>query len=501
MATSEIGKILQRARNAFKGGVTKNINFRIQQLNNLQRLLTENEKQFAASLSDDLGKPSQESILYEVEFMLNDIRCMKNNIRNWTKPTSTDKNLITLLDEAFIQSEPYGVVLVIGAWNYPVQLSLSPMVGAITAGNCVILKPSELAPKTAELLKTLIPKYLDPECYHVITGGPEETSEMLKEQFDYIFYTGSTRVGQIVREAANKHLTPCTLELGGKSPVYFDDSVNYEVACRRLLWGKFINAGQTCVAPDYILCTKGTQEKLVAAMKKVLKEYYGDNPKESPDFGRIVNERHVNRLLGLMKNGTIVIGGDHDISKLYIAPTVITNVKVTDPIMQEEIFGPLLPIITVEGPDEAIEIINSRDKPLTLNIYSKNSNLIHKIINNTSSGSVCVNDSVVNLSIDALPFGGVGKSGIGAYHGKYSFDTFSHKKAVLIRNYYMIAEKIGQHRYPPYSQGSEKFLRKILKNRPSIFPSYIDYVGIFILGFSCALLLKLVLHFVGVQYF
>ncbi|XP_071036256.1 aldehyde dehydrogenase, dimeric NADP-preferring [Parasteatoda tepidariorum] len=501
MASAEYIKVLTRARNAFKGGVTKNVAFRIQQLKNMYRMLEENEKPIAAALAHDLGKPRQEAIIYEVEFLLNDIRCMQHNIKKWVKPLPTDKNLITLLDETFVQPEPFGVVLVLGAWNYPIQLSLSPMIGAITAGNCVILKPSELAPKTAEILETLIPKYLDNECYHVVNGGPEETAELMKNEFDYVFYTGSTRVGQIVREAANKHLTPCTLELGGKSPVYFDSTVNFDVACRRLLWGKFINAGQTCVAPDFVLCTKDTLEKLIPAMKKVLKEYFGENPKNSPDLGRILNERHFNRLLGLMKDANVAIGGDHDISIKYIAPTVMSNVKLTDPVMQDEIFGPLLPIVTVESLDEAIDIINSRDKALTLNIYSKNPKTIRKIIEGTSSGSVCVNDSIVNLSIEALPFGGVGKSGMGAYHGKYSFDTFSHKKAVLIRNYSMIGEKLGEARYPPYSESGEKFLRRLLKNRPGIIPSHMDYVGVFLIGFASAIILKVILHFAGVSYF
>lgn len=501
MASAEFAKIVLKARNAFKGGITRNINFRIQQLKNLYRMLEENEKQFVLSVQEDLKKPVQEASLYEVEFLLNDIRCMLQNIHSWVKPEPADKNFITLLDETFVQSEPYGVCLVLGAWNYPIQLSFSPMVGAITAGNCVILKPSELAPKSAELIKTLMPKYMDPECYHVVTGGPEETTDLLKEEFDYIFYTGSTRVGQIVREAANKHLTPVTLELGGKSPVFIDDSVNFDVACRRLLWGKLINAGQTCVAPDFVLCTKEVQEKLIPALNKILKEYYGENPKDSPDFGRILNKKHFNRLMSLMKSGKVVIGGDHDESSNYIAPTIISDVKLTDSIMQEEIFGPLLPIITVDGVDEAIDVINSKDKPLTLNIYSKKAKVVRKILENTSSGSVCANDSIVNLSIDALPFGGVGKSGLGAYHGKYSFDTFSHKKAVLIRNYSMLGEKLGEARYPPYSSGNEKYLKKLLKKRPSLMPPHLDYIMLFLGGFVAAVILKVILHFAGVKYF
>lgn len=498
---AEFSSIVAQARNAFKSGITKNIDFRIQQLNNLFRMCSENEDQLVSAVAEDLKKPEQESVLYEVEFVLNDIRCMKQNIRKWAKPVATEKNMITMLDDTFILSEPYGVALVIGAWNYPVQLTLSPVVGAISAGNCVIMKPSEIAAKTASVLKELIPKYLDKECYHVVTGGPEETSELLKERFDYIFYTGSTTIGQIVREAANKNLTPVTLELGGKSPVFLDETANMEVACRRMLWGKLINAGQTCVAPDYLLCTKEVQERVIPVMRETLKKYYGENPQKSPDLGRIINEKHFNRLRSLMEAGEIVIGGEVDDKTRYIAPTVITNVKVTDPIMQEEIFGPLLPIITVDSIDEAIDIVNSKEKPLTLNVYSKKNDVIKRFLESTSSGSVCVNDSIVNLSIDALPFGGVGKSGIGAYHGKSSFDTFSHKKSVLIRNYSMLGEKVGESRYPPYSEANMNYLKKLLKKRSSLFLPRLDYVLVFVLGFAAAVIVKVILHFLGVSYF
>lgn len=499
-AVSEFSSIVARARNAFRSGITKSIDFRVQQLNNLYRMCTENEDMLVSAVVEDLKKPEQESVLYEVDFVLNDIRCMKENIRKWTKPVPAEKNMITMLDETFTIYEPFGVALVIGAWNYPVQLSLSPMVGAITAGNCVILKPSELAAKTASVLEKLIPKYLDKECYHVVNTGPKGTGDLLKERFDYIFYTGSTAVGQIVYEAANKHLTPVTLELGGKSPVFLDESANMEIACRRMLWGKLINAGQTCVAPDYLLCTKEVQEKFIPIMKKTLKQYYGENPQKSPDLGRIINERHFNRLRSLMEAGEIIIGGETDDKTRYIAPTVIGNVKVTDPIMQEEIFGPLFPIITVDGVDEAIEVINNKEKPLTLNVYSKNNDVIKKFLRNTSSGSVCVNDSIVNLSIDTLPFGGVGNSGMGSYHGKASFDTFSHKKAVLVRNYSLLGEKLGESRYPPYSDGNLKYLRKLLRRRPAIFPPHMDYVLVFALGFAAAVVVKVILHFLGISF-
>jgi aldehyde dehydrogenase (NAD(P)+) len=292
------------------------------------------------------------------------------------------------------------------------------------------VKPSELSPKTAELFRQLIPKYLDNQCYHIVLGDAEDTKQLLTEKFDYIFFTGSNRVGRCVHQSAARQLTPATLELGGKSPLYIDDSLpDMEMGWRRVLWAKMINAGQTCVAPDYVLCTAGARKSLAHFAAKVLTQFFGDNPKASPDFGRIVSDRHFERLAKFLTSGKVLVGGDTDIADRYIAPTILTDVSPDDAVMQEEIFGPILPVLVVRDVDAAIDFINAREKPLTLYVFSTADGVVDKILNNTSSGSVCVNDAMIHLTVDALPFGGVGNSGIGAYHGKYSFETFSHQKS------------------------------------------------------------------------
>ena len=328
----------------------------------------------------------------------------------------------------------------------PVQLNLSPMVAAICAGNAVVLKPSELAPATARTLSELLPRYLDKDCFVVVEGGPEETQALLSEKWDYVFYTGSPRVGRLVYAAVTKHLTPVTLELGGKSPLYLDETItNMETACRRIWWGKGVNAGQTCIAPDYLLCTKQVADVFVATANKIITEFYGTDIKSSPDYCRIINDNHFNRLQKLIDTtaGTIVFGGKTDPSTRFISPTIITDVKPDDPIMQEEIFGPILPIMTVSGLDEAIEFINRGEKPLSLYVFSEKSSVAKRFIHETSSGAVIANDTLLHFAVDSLPFGGVGNSGLGSYHGKYSFRTFSHAKAVLLKNYNPIAEYLA----------------------------------------------------------
>ncbi|XP_067118498.1 aldehyde dehydrogenase, dimeric NADP-preferring-like isoform X2 [Centruroides vittatus] len=482
--TPSYSEIVQVARKAFNRGTTKSLKFRIEQLHAMDRLFVENEHRFIEALQEDMNKPKYEVILMEIENTRNDIRCMLMNINKWSKPDFAEKSLVTLFDKTYIVKQPYGVVLVMGAWNYPVQLSIGPMVGAITAGNCVILKPSEVASATSNLFSELIPRYLDQDCYHVVTGGVNECNELLKERFDYIFFTGSVHTGQIVREAANKYLTPVTLELGGKSPVYLDNSVDFEISCKRLLWGKCTNLGQTCVAPDYLLCTPEIQDKFVNSAKKLLKEFYGEDPKSSPDLARIVNDKQFQRLIRLLKlsGNNVAIGGRIVEEERFIYPTILTNVNASDPIMKEEIFGPILPIITVKDHQEAIKFINSREKPLTLYIFSTNKEVIENLIKNTCSGSVCVNDTIIHLAIDALPFGGVGMSGMGRYHGKFSFDTFSHQKAVLERNYNYVGEKMSEARYPPYSDAKIDYIRFMTKRRASIIPPYTGYILSFLFG-------------------
>uniref|UniRef100_A0A0K8U0Y8 Aldehyde dehydrogenase n=1 Tax=Bactrocera latifrons TaxID=174628 RepID=A0A0K8U0Y8_BACLA len=389
--------IVQRCRTAFASGKTKDVNFRRKQLENLLRMYEEHENEMISALDADLRRPKQESLVVETEFLKNDIKHILYNLGDWVKPETPEKSFVNLLDDVQIFNDPYGVVLVIGAWNYPLQLLLVPVAAAIAAGNCVVLKPSEISTNCAKFITEMVPKYLDNDCYPVVCGGPTETAELLKQRFDYIFYTGSTRVGKIIHAAANKYLTPVTLELGGKSPCYIDKSVELRTAVKRILWGKLINCGQTCIAPDYVLCSKEIQEKLIAEAKDVLKEWYGEDIKSSPDLSRIINHNNFQRLLGLMKSGKVAVGGNYDASERFIEPTILTDVKADDPIMQEEIFGPLLPIFTVENAYDAIKFINSREKPLFIYVFSTNSNVVKEFKQNTTSGGFCSNETILHV--------------------------------------------------------------------------------------------------------
>ncbi|XP_011296668.1 aldehyde dehydrogenase, dimeric NADP-preferring isoform X2 [Fopius arisanus] len=461
--------LVQRSRDAFLSGKTRSLEWRMKQLKQLQKMLNENKAEIIAALASDLRRSKFETTVLEIDTAMGDLKFMMMHLKEFLAVEKPPKGIVNMFDSVEIHKDPYGVVLVIGAWNYPLLLNISPFMGAIAAGNCVILKPSEISAATAKLLATIIPKYLDTECYHVVSGGVPETTELLKQKFDYIMYTGSNAVGRIVREAANKYLTPVTLELGGKSPVYLDNTVDLPVAVKRILWGKFVNLGQTCIAPDYVLCTKEVQDAFVEEGKKILKEWYGENPKESPDMARIINARHYQRLMNLMNSGgKVAIGGETDAQEKFIAPTILTNVQPTDPIMQEEIFGPLLPIVNVNNAYEAIKFINERECPLTMYIFTKDSGVRNLIIDQTRSGSICVNDTIMQFAVDELPFGGVGESGMGCYHGRATFDTFVHKKSVLVKDYNPIGEALASSRYPPYSDRKLSFLGLLLAKRPDI---------------------------------
>jgi len=469
-------------RTCFLSGKTRDVQFRKEQLKNLQRMYNDNVDAFCSALKEDLSKPRQESILLEINVLKDDITYTLNHIDEWVKPERVPKNMVTMFDTPMIYHDPYGIVLVMGAWNYPLLLPMQPVSGAIAAGNCVIIKPSELSPATSNVLARLVPKYLDKECYKVVEGDVNFTTALLQQKFDYIFFTGSPHVGKIVREAANKHLTPTTLELGGKSPLYLDDTVDFDIAVRRIIWGKLINAGQTCIAPDYILCTKEIEEKFVAKAKEVLKDFYGDSPKKSKDFCRIVNDRHHDRLVEYLKDGRVVCGGDFDKSERYIAPTLLCDVKPDSKVMTEEIFGPILPIMNVKSAADAIAFINARDKPLAMYVFSTNTSIIDLISDNTSCGGMCINDCMVQNGVPGLPFGGVGNSGMGNYHGHASYVTFTHRKSCLKRDYNKIADFIGSKRYPPYTEKNINFLSSSLKERwmPSL--NYLPHFLCFGLG-------------------
>jgi len=383
------------------------------------------------------------------------------------KDEYTEKSVLTLLDQTLIRREPFGVALVMGAWNFPVQLSLAPVVGAISAGNAVFVKPSELSSQTEKTIAKLMPRYMDKELVKVVTGGIPETTELLKLQFDFIFFTGSPMVGKIVGQAAAKHLTPCVLELGGKCPAFFDETALNEEAVRRLLWSKASNLGQTCVAPDYVICSDQVKDKLVSMFKKVHGEFFGEDAKKSKDLGRFVNKKNFDRVTNLLAKtkGKVALGGGKDADELFLDVTVVTDVKSDDSLMSEEIFGPVLPVVTISDVEEAINFVNAREKPLSLYIFSEDKSVQKKILDGTSSGSVCVNDALVQLTVESLPFGGVGNSGYGAYHGWHSYDCFSHKKAVLVRDYNAVGTFLGKGRFPPYSEGNIKMMNTLLKSR------------------------------------
>lgn len=454
-------EFIQELRQTFTSGKTKSLNWRKEQLLNLKRLLQENENAVYQALEKDLGKCQFESYIAEYSFVLHDIDLFVKNLKKWSRTKTVATPLLAQPGTSKLKPEPYGVSLIMGAWNYPIQLVLSPMVASLAAGNCVVLKPSELAVETSKLLADLIPKYLDNSAVSVFEGGVVETTELLKQRFDHIMYTGSEMVGKIVMRAASEHLTPVCLELGGKSPCIVDDSTNLKVTADRIVWGKFMNAGQTCIAPDYILVTPQQREPLIAALKKSLEKQYGRDPKLSKDFGRIINERHFDRLANYLEGqqDNLVVGGQTEKEQKYIAPTILFAPELDSPVMQDEIFGPILPIIEVESIDRAIEFVNEREKPLALYLFSKNDDVVKKVTEQTSSGTQCVNDAVIFMVNHRLPFGGVGNSGMGSYHGKWGFDTFSHLKPIMHRSFAADAPI----RYAPFSGWKQKAMKLLQK--------------------------------------
>ncbi|MFN6526992.1 aldehyde dehydrogenase [Nostoc sp. ChiSLP03a] len=453
---SNIGNIFQTQRDFFQTGKTKDVNFRIEQLKNLKQAIIEHEQSIVEALQADLHKPEVETYLTEIS-VIKDIDYAIKHLQNWTKPQKAAVSWDFFSYSARIYPEPLGVVLIIGPWNYPFQLIISPLIGAIAAGNCAIIKPSEIASHTSDVIAKIIAKHFDPAYLAVVEGGVEASQKLLAEKFDHIFFTGGTAVGKIIMAAAAKYLTPVTLELGGKSPCIVDTDINLEHTVRRITWGKFINAGQTCIAPDYLLVNKTIKKDLINGLEKSLKEFYGENPASSPDYARIISQKHFERLVSFLKDGEVVIGGENQPSERYIAPTLIDHVSLEDSVMQEEIFGPILPIIEYTDIAEAIALINSRPKPLALYLFSQDKNLQKRVLQETSSGGVCINDTVMQVGVSSLPFGGVGDSGIGNYHGKASFDTFSHKKSVLQNSFWLDLK----WRYAPY-QGKLPLIKKLL---------------------------------------
>lgn len=448
-------EMLKAQRAFFATGATKPLGFRLEQLKRLKAAVLDRQTDIVAAAKADLGRPELEGyfeigVLAELSYVL-------KQLSSWVKPQRVGLPLSQWPGSAWVQPEPLGVVLVIGPWNYPFQLLISPLIGAIAAGNCAILKPSELAPATSQVVAKLIDDTFDPEFVAVLEGGVDTAQALLQEKFDHIFFTGGTRVGQLVMAAAAQQLTPVTLELGGKSPCIIDPDVNVEVAAKRIAWGKFVNAGQTCVAPDYLLVHETVKPALLAALQQAIQDFFGEDPAQSPDLARIVNERQFDRLVALMNDETAVVGGASHRDTRYIAPTVLDPVSWDAPIMQEEIFGPILPVLTYQNLEDAIAEINARPKPLALYLFTRNQTIQDQVLASTSSGGVCLNDVFLHVAIWGMPFGGVGDSGIGAYHGKASFETFSHMKSILKKPFWFDLA----WRYAPYANKLD-FFKKVI---------------------------------------
>ncbi|MFF1631226.1 aldehyde dehydrogenase family protein [Streptomyces sp. NPDC058272] len=431
-APEQPADVVSRLRATFRSGRTKPVEWRTHQLRRLREMLTEHGEDLAAALHADLGKSSTEAFRTEIDFTVREIDHTLEHLDGWLRPESAPVPAHLGDDaSAWTQYDPLGVVLVIAPWNYPLQLLLTPLLGALAAGNAVVAKPSELAPATSDVVARLLPRYLDTEAVAVVEGGIPETTALLAERFDHIFYTGNGTVGRIVMRAAAEHLTPVALELGGKSPAFVDRDADLAVVADRLARGKFLNAGQTCVAPDYVLTDPETARALEPELAQAVEALFGTEPRRSAEFGRIVNERHFDRLSSLLDSGRTVTGGDSDRATKYIAPTVLADVDPKAPVMREEIFGPILPIVTVADLDEAIGFINDRDKPLALYVFTESDTTRERIAAETSSGGLGFGLPLAHLTVSDLPFGGVGESGMGSYHGRYSIETFSHRKAVL----------------------------------------------------------------------
>jgi len=459
MPVQEIPKINADLRATFRAGRSRPLAWRKHQLKRLRALLLENEQALAEALNADLGKSHFESWASELNFTKNEVDHTLAHFTEWTKPERVSTPVAFQPGSSEIRREPLGVCLIIAPWNYPVQLALAPMIPAIAAGNCMLVKPSEIAPNTSAVLAKLIPQYMDPDAIGVVEGGVPETTALLEQRWDHIFFTGGGNIGKIVMRAAAEHLTPVTLELGGKSPCVVDKKVKLDQAARRILWGKFFNAGQTCVAPDYVLVHESRHDQLLAAFDKALSRFYGGDPKASADFGRIVSDRHFDRLSTLLEGaGTVVAGGETDRETRYVAPTIIKDVDLEHPLMTEEIFGPILPVISYKTLDEAIEFINDRDKPLALYVFTSDARTRDAVLDRTSSGGASVNQTLLHLGVPDLPFGGVGPSGMGAYHGRAGFETFSHRKSILNRSTLLDPDLM----YPPFTESKQKWTKRLV---------------------------------------
>ena len=452
-----VSATLARLRQTFESGKTRPIEWRLQQLSEIDRMLRDHESDFAEALKADLGKCRFEADLTETSFVQAEAKYARKHLEDWMRPQRVRTPLMAQPGKSYIQPEPKGVVLIIAPWNYPMSMVMAPLVGAVAAGNCAIMKPSEITSHTSAALARILPRYLDNEAFAVVEGGIPETTELLEQPFDHILYTGNERVARVVMAAAAKHLTPVTLELGGKSPCLIDKSADIEVAASRIAWGKFINAGQTCVAPDHVLVHREVATKFIETLSAKIREFYGDDPAQSPDYCRIASERHTERFVKLLEGQKIHTGGRVDVAMRYVEPTIVLDPAPDSALMQEEIFGPVLPVITVDEMHHAIKFVADRPKPLALYLFSKSETLEDVVLSKLSAGSVCINDAVLFMVSPELPFGGVGNSGMGRYTGWYGFETFSHMKPVMKRSFRFDAPM----RYPPYTDKKARLLKMV----------------------------------------
>ncbi len=463
---TRLDKLLQKQKDYFRTGETRDIEFRISKLKRLKKAIKIYEQKVLDALKEDLGKPEQEGFFSEIGGIYGSLDLFIKNLAKWTKSKSVNTPIIQY-GESYIEYEPYGSVLIITPFNYPFQLAMEPLIGAIASGNTAVVKPSELAPETEKVISDILREAFDESYVASVCGGVDVITKLLSQRFDYIFFTGSVRVGKIVMEAAAKNLTPVTLELGGKSPVFIDKNFDIKLAAKRIAWGKFLNNGQTCIAPDYVLVHESRKLALIDELKAVIHEHYGENIKENPDYGRIINETQAGRLAGILEKDKdyIVFGGDFGVDQRYIAPSLLDLGKLGDSCisesaaMEDEIFGPILPIIAYENLDKAVDMVRDGEKPLAMYIFSKDKSYIDSVKSRISCGDITINDTVKHVSIGSLPFGGVGHSGIGSYHGKYSIENFSHRRGVYRNKAKFNIKQIA----PPYSDKAFAFLRKLFK--------------------------------------
>ncbi len=456
---NNINEIIKAQRAYYDTGATRSLSFRKEQLQKMRRWIHAHEEEIYEALRKDLNKAPFEAYATEMGIVLEEIKYACSHLNGWARPKRVLTPITQFPSACFRYPEPYGVVLVMSPWNYPFQLTLAPLVGALSAGNCAVVKPSAYSPATSAVIAKMIGEIYPKQYVSVVLGGREENKELLNQRFDYIFFTGGVTVGKLVMESASKYLTPVTLELGGKSPCIVDETANIKLAAKRLVWGKFLNAGQTCVAPDYLFVHKSVKDALLGEIKKQIKAMFGEQPEKNPDYPKIINDKHFARLQGLMKDGHIVTGGQINEETRQIAPTVIEDITGNSPVMQEEIFGPILPVMEFTDLAQVIEFVNKREKPLALYFFTTKKEREKLILSRVSYGGGCINDTVVHLATSYMPFGGVGGSGMGQYHGKESFETFSHRKSIMKKSLLIDIPL----RYAPYKDLYLKVLKLIQK--------------------------------------